>query len=307
MAKKSVTDPSFAAVQNERELSKDPTDITAAMNSSFFRDQLFESNAERMFKVNQTLKRSYFVTLISQLIIAYVMLIGFFYKFLHTFYSVISLPGSEQYITSGCLINFPVALLGIAMTVIANRWFNRNCNIVLLICMVIYGATGLFAMAGMVDDIGRLMGIFMFAAGIWGAYRTNKTREAFDELDYLVTQEGFPTFNSAMFSMHRSRYVRYREKWENKHTGGSTGYSEYEKPTENIIVTAAEKPDEMDGISADNSSCEEWFENSKIKSAEKKEEVLAENAMNDLAYSSEVSEEQNFYEEQADPVIKKIL
>ena len=60
MAKKSVTDPSFAAVQNERELSKDPTDITAAMNSSFFRDQLFESNAERMFKVNQTLKRPYF-------------------------------------------------------------------------------------------------------------------------------------------------------------------------------------------------------------------------------------------------------
>lgn len=305
--KNKATDPSYAAVHNERELSKDPNDINTMMNSSFFRDQLFEANAERMFKVNKELKRSYLFTLFSQLIIAYLMLVAFLFKFMHTFSSLIVESGSERFVTSGCLINFPVAVLGIVMTVIANRWFNRNCNNVLLICMVIYGFTGIFAIAGTVDDIGRFLGLFMLAVGVVGAYRTNKTREAFDELDYLVTQEGFPTFNSAMFSMHRSRFVRYREKWEGKHPISSTGYSEFEKPTEKMIVTAAEKPDEMDGIAADNLTCEEWFENSLSKSEEKKEEVLSDNAMNGLAYDTEGSGDENFYKDQADPAIKKSL
>ena len=306
MTKKRETDPSFASTMNEREISKDHSDINSTMNSSFFRDQLFELNAQRMFKVNKNLRISYRVTLIMQLIIAYCMCVGFFYKFLNTFYWLIYSPGSAQYMTTGCLIAFPTALLGIVMTIIANKWFNRNCCIVLLLCMVVYGFIGLFAIMGKVDDIGRFGGFLMFTASLIGGYMANLTRSSFDELDYLVTQEGFPTFNSSMFSMHRSRYVRFRERWEKKHRT-STGYSEFEKPTENIIVTEAEAPDRMDGISANANSCEEWFSDNKVKAEEQSGEILNKHAMDGLSYESAISDDDNYYIEQANPTKKRVL
>lgn len=306
MRNKRIDMAEYAKRMNNAELEK-TKDIKNSLNSSFLRDQNFEINGKRMEKVNSDLNLSFRAGLVISIALTYFSIVLFVSHFIRIMANVLLLDNHQQFILSGWLVITPFAITGIIMTVLANRLFKKKCAVVLYIIYIVYGIVGLLSMFGLWDDmrykegIQYIFGIILFAVSFFGLLLCNRTYEALKELDYLVTQEGFPTFNSAMFYMHRSRFVRYREKWESQNRKQSS-YSEMEKPVENIIVTRSEDPNEMEGISAAEEDKEKWFINNKLMEQEYKEEIADNDYMGNLsAEEHTLPESDSYYEQKADP------
>lgn len=305
MRNKRIDMAEYAKRMNNAELEK-TNDIKHSFNSSYLRDQNFEINGKRMDKVNTDLDRSFKIGLLFSIGLTYFSAVLFVQHFLRVMSNIV-VGIHPRFVFSGWLTVLPFAIAGIVMTVLANRLFKKKCAAVLYIIYIVYGLVGVLSFFGLWDDmsykdgIQYLIGGILCAVSIIGLLRCNRTYEALKELDYLVTQEGFPTFNSAMFYMHRSRFVRYREKWESQNRKQSS-YSELEKPLENMIVTKSEEPDRMDGISAAEEDKEKWFINNKIMEQEYKEEAADNDYMGNLSSEGQtLPETESYYEQKADP------
>lgn len=305
MRNKRIDMAEYARRMNNAELEK-TNDIKNSFNSSYLRDQNFEINEKRMEKVNTDLNRSFKIGLVFSIGLTYFSAVLFVQHFLRVMSEII-VGIHQRFVFSGWLTILPFAITGIVMTVLANRLFKKKCAVVLYIIYIVYGLVGLLSILGLWDDmsfkdgIQYLIGGILCAISFVGLMCCNRTYEALKELDYLVTQEGFPTFNSAMFYMHRSRYVRYREKWESQNRKQSS-YSELEKPLENVIVTKSENPHEMEGVSANAEDREKWFIANKIMEQEYKEEAADNDYMGDLsAEAHSLPEIDSYYEQKADP------
>lgn len=305
MRNKRIDMAEYARRMNNAELEK-TNDIKNSFNSSYLRDQNFEINEKRMEKVNTDLNRSFKIGLVFSIGLTYFSAVLFVQHFLRVMSEII-VGIHQRFVFSGWLTILPFAITGIVMTVLANRLFKKKCAVVLYIIYIVYGLVGLLSILGLWDDmsfkdgIQYLIGGILCAISFVGLMCCNRTYEALKELDYLVTQEGFPTFNSAMFYMHRSRYVRYREKWESQNRKQSS-YSELEKPLENVIVTKSENPHEMEGVSANAEDREKWFIANKIMEQEYKEEAADNDYMGDLsAEAHSLPESDSYYEQKADP------
>ncbi|MGN0696428.1 MAG: hypothetical protein ACI4J5_06665 [Oscillospiraceae bacterium] len=306
MRNKRIDMAEYAKRMNNAELEK-TRDIKNSFNSSFLRDQNFEMNGKRMEKVNTDLDRSFKIGLVFSIALTYFSLVLFVSHFMRVMANIVLLNDHQQFVFSGWLTVFPFAITGIVMTVLANRMFKKKCAVVLYIVYIVYGLVGLLSFFGLWDDmsykdgIQYIIGGILCAVSVVGLIRCNRTYEALKELDYLVTQEGFPTFNSAMFYMHRSRFVRYREKWESQNRKQSS-YSELEKPVENVIVTKSEDPHQMEGVSAAEEDKEKWFINNKLMEQEYKEEAADVDYMGNLsAEEKSLPETDSYYEQKADP------
>lgn len=317
MRNKRIDMAEYAKRMNNAELEK-TKDIKNSFNSSYLRDQNFEINGKRMEKVNSDLNLSFKAGLVIQILMTYFSIVLFLQHFSRVVSTIVGtemasmLSGEDvsvhpQFNTSGWLVIAPFAIMGIVMTVLANRLFKKKCAVVLYIIYIVYGSVGLLSMFGLWDDmsykdgIQYIIGGILCAVSVVGLLFCNRTYEALKELDYLVTQEGFPTFNSAMFYMHRSRFVRYREKWENQNRKQSS-YSEMEKPVENVIVTKSEDPNEMEGVSAADEDKEKWFINNKLMEQEYKEEAADNDYMGNLTAEEHIlPESDSYYEQTADP------
>lgn len=305
MRNKRIDMAEYAKRMNNAELEK-TNDIKNSFNSSYLRDQNFEINEKRMEKVNTDLNRSFKIGLVFSIGLTYFSTVLFVQHFLRVMSQII-VDIHPQFVFSGWLTILPFAITGIVMTVLANRLFKKKCAVVLYIIYIVYGLVGLLSILGLWDDmsfndgIQYLIGGILCAISFVGLMCCNRTYEALKELDYLVTQEGFPTFNSAMFYMHRSRFVRYREKWESQNRKQSS-YSELEKPVEKVIVTKSEDPNQMEGVSAAEEDKEKWFIANKIMEQEYKEEAEDNDYMGNLsAEAHTLPESDSYYEQKADP------
>ncbi|MGN1415577.1 MAG: hypothetical protein ACI4XF_01950 [Oscillospiraceae bacterium] len=306
MRNKRIDMAEYAKRMNNAELEK-TNDIKNSFNSSYLRDQNFEINGKRMEKVNTDLNRSFRIGLFFSIALTYFSAALFVSHFVRIMANIVFLNEHNPFMFSGWLTVLPFAITGIVMTVLANRLFKKKCAVVLYITYIVYGIVGLLSFFGLWDDmsyrngIQYIIGAILCAVSVVGLILCNRTYEALKELDYLVTQEGFPTFNSAMFYMHRSRFVRYREKWESQNRKQSS-YSELEKPLENVIVTKPEDPNKMEGISAAEEDKEKWFINNKIMEQEYKEEAAENDYMGNLsADAHSLPENDSYYEQKADP------
>ncbi|MBQ8568800.1 MAG: hypothetical protein IJ446_06255 [Oscillospiraceae bacterium] len=281
------------------------------MESSFLRDQNFELNGERMLRANRCFDFSFRFGM-TGLIMAYASAVLFAQRLTTTLAggligSIVTDIMSKEYDRSalaynisGWLCTLPIALLGPIMALFANRLYKKWASIILYIIYVLYFVIGVLGVGGVWDDIDLTIGILLMAYGIIGVWSADMCWRSLKELDYLVTQEGFPSFNLAMQYFGRSRYVKFRENWLKKEKKYDY-YSEKARPVANITVTAAETPDGMDGISADAKSGEQWFENNQSLTEEEKKADMEDNAMDGIDCSAlELPEDESYYRDPSD-------
>lgn len=285
--------------------------------STLLRDQNFEVNGEKMMTVNRDTNISFWFGCVSGLLLVYVTLIACLAVMGRIAASgamaqIVTLIGGVTD-TSGAVVGFSgwfaanILALGVfPFSFLANKFYSKLCGILLYADYVLFFVLGIIALLEVPDDMPWWLGIPMIIYGVVGFWTADLCFRSLKELDYLVTQEGFPTFNLSMHYFGRSRYVKFREKWLDKNKKLNY-YSESEKPVENVIVTAAETADGMDGVSADSGSEEKWFEKNMEMTAAAKENVPEDDVMDGIDLSGlELPEEESFYRDKADPKRKEL-
>ncbi|MCM1579076.1 MAG: hypothetical protein NC078_09795 [Ruminococcus sp.] len=103
--------------------------------------------------------------------------------------------------------------------------------------------------------------IFLAVYGFLGMWSEDFALRSYKELEYLVTQEGFPDFNFNLEQGRYSRYVKYRNEWlKRQKKQDNRVLSPKERPTEKAVTTKAESENEMEGISVSEADKSGWFE-----------------------------------------------
>lgn len=244
-------------------------------NSSMLRDQNFALCQKRMFDVNKTFKISFRVGLALQLLTLYFSIVLFFQnivrvlttaaasEFLSTVYDEIERV-NVNFETSGWICVTPFAILGTIMTIFANKYMDNKFTSWLYVSYAAFGIIGILSFFSLWDDMNYsenlnvIMGSVLCVDSVVGLLLCNHTYDAVKEIEELVTQEGFPSFDSAMFYMHSSKYVKYRERWEKKHKT-IDDYSKVERKCDEMIVTPPTSPDKMDGVCVSTDDIEKNF------------------------------------------------
>lgn len=281
------------------------------LDSTFLRDQNMEMNGERMRGALKWFRHAQLFGLISGAALTYISLLGFTYRLTTTLASAAiskvteTIFNSEHsvipYHTTGWLIVLPLSAIVFFLSFFANTFHVRPCARILSVVYPLFIAVGIAAGLGVFDDMAWWF-IFPFILyGIAGFWLNDFTLRGYKELDYLVTQEGFPSFNLAIHYFRRSHYVKMREKWlkENK---PAEYFSEMDRPVENVAEPLPETPGQMGNAAADKTETEEWFAKNKAMSAEALKINLEENAMDGLATEElKLPDSDDYYNEQVCP------
>lgn len=281
------------------------------LDSTFLRDQNMEMNGERMKAALRGFRNAQLFGLISGVALSYISILGFTYRLSSTLASAAlskvteTIFNSEHnvipYHTTGWLIVLPLSAIVFFLSFFANTFHIKPCGRILSVVYPLFMAIGIAAGFGVFDDMAWWL-IFPFMLyGIAGFWLNDFTLRGYKELDYLVTQEGFPSFNLAIHYFRRSHYVKMREKWlkENK---PAEYFSEMDRPVENVAEPVPELPGQMGSAAADKDETEEWFAKNKAMSEEALKANLEENAMDGLATEElKLPDSDDYYREQECP------
>lgn len=281
------------------------------LESTFLRDQNMEMNGERMRKALRWFRNAQLFGMISGAALSYISLLGFAYRLSTTLASAFlsqlteSIFNAEHNVipfqTSGWLIVLPLSAVIFFLSFFANTFHVKPCGRILSVIYPLFIAMGIAAGLGVFDDMARWFIIPLIIYGIAGFWLNDFTLRGFKELDYLVTQEGFPSFNLAIHYFKRSHYVKMREKWL-KENRPPEYFSEMDKPVENVAVPAPEVPGQMGNAAADKTETEEWFARNKAMSEEAHKLRLEENAMDGLPTEElKLPDSDDYYKEKAFP------
>lgn len=268
------------------------------LDSSFLRDQNFEINGERMRVTVRGFKISLVYQLITSALMMYFSGIVVLYKVASVIggsFNAVVVPlfieGAETpdvpvYDSSGWLIAAGFGVLIIIFSILGNsfniKWAPRVISVIYPLHVII-GVLGGF---GLFDDMNILSCIVFVIYGMAGFWINDLTVRGIKELDYLVTQEGFPTFNLAIFYFGRSHYVKMREKWLAKNPAETPKkvLETEEKRMELIDVTAEdEQPGIIPNIKVTEESANNWLDRNKAETDKKILDSVIENAMDDLS------------------------
>lgn len=268
------------------------------LDSSFLRDQNFEINGERMRVTVRGFKISLVYQLITSALMMYFSGIVVLYKVASVIggsFNAVVVPlfieGAETpdvpvYDSSGWLIAAGFGVLIIIFSILGNsfniKWAPRVISVIYPLHVII-GVLGGF---GLFDDMNILSCIVFVIYGMAGFWINDLTVRGIKELDYLVTQEGFPTFNLAIFYFGRSHYVKMREKWLAKNPAETPKkvLETEEKRMELINVTAEdEQPGIIPNIKVTEESANNWLDRNKAETDKKILDSVIENAMDDLS------------------------
>lgn len=268
------------------------------LDSSFLRDQNFEINGERMRVTVRGFKISLVYQLITSALMMYFSGIVVLYKVASVIggsFNAVVVPlfieGAETpdvpvYDSSGWLIAAGFGVLIIIFSILGNsfniKWAPRVISVIYPLHVII-GVLGGF---GLFDDMNILSCIVFVIYGMAGFWINDLTVRGIKELDYLVTQEGFPTFNLAIFYFGRSHYVKMREKWLAKNPAETPKkvLETEEKRMELIDVTAEdEQPGIIPNIKVTEESANNWLDRNKAETDKKILDSVTENAMDDLS------------------------
>ncbi len=204
------------------------------------------------------------------------------------------------YNTSGWVIVLPISLVIFFLSFFANTCHVKWCGRALSVIYPLFIAIGIAAAWGVFDDMKWWMIFPLILYGIAGFWLNDFTLRGYKELEYLVSQEGFPSFNLAIHYFRRSHYVKMREKWLEGNGGRS--YSAAVTPHVEGTVTEPEAMGRMNGISVNADSVEAWLEENKKATEESVKERLEENEMDGLAVSpDELPEDESYYSEKIYP------
>lgn len=281
------------------------------LDSTFLRDQNMEMNGERMKAALRGFRNAQLFGLISGVALSYISILGFTYRLSSTLASAAISKLTEiifnsehnvmPYNTTGWLIVLPLSAIVFFLSFFANTFHIKPCGRILSVVYPLFMAIGIAAGFGVFDDMAWWL-IFPFMLyGIAGFWLNDFTLRGYKELDYLVTQEGFPSFNLAIHYFRRSHYVKMREKWlkENK---PAEYFSEMDRPVENVAEPVPELPGQMGSAAADKDETEEWFAKNKAMSEEALKANLEENAMDGLATEElKLPDSDDYYREQECP------
>jgi hypothetical protein len=281
------------------------------LDSTFLRDQNMEQNGERMRAALKGFNIAQLFGLISSALLVYVSAIGFMRRLSQTLVSAALSSFSEAmfqsehnvipYTTTGWLIVMPMAAVVFFLAFFANTFHIKICGRVLGVIYPLYIAVGIAAGLGAFDDMSNKFIFFFIPYGIAGFWVNDFTIRGYKELEYLVTQEGFPSFNMAIHYFRRSHYVKMREKWM-KENHPYEYFSEKDKPVENAAPPEPETPGQMGYAAADKESTEEWFARNKAMTEETVRIRLEENAMNDINTEDlSLPEDEAYYNEKIFP------
>ncbi|MDE6594154.1 MAG: hypothetical protein K2K57_13965 [Oscillospiraceae bacterium] len=109
--------------------------------------------------------------------------------------------------------------------------------------------------------------IFLAIYGFLGMWSQDFALRSYKELDYLVTQEGYPDFNFNLEKGRYSRYVKYRNSWLKKQKQMDY-FTPSERPAQKPITVRTESETQMEGIAVSESDKSEWFTQKETTAAE---------------------------------------
>ena len=177
---------------------------------------------------------------------------------------------------------------------------------------VIYPAhliLGILTGFGLFDDMNGFWAVMLMVYALAGFWINDFTVRGLKELDYLVTQEGFPTFNLAVFYLRRSHYVKMREKWLAEHPEQKTApkIETEEKRMEMLDITAEkEQLGIIPNIQVTADSAEKWLEQNKLETDKKQNDSVKENAMDDLSTTDLIlPDTDEYYAKSIEPKVKR--
>ena len=250
------------------------------MESSYKRDQTFENNQRRMLRANAVLTFNMFFDAISGLVLSYVSTLMFLYTFAHiTIVGLSEERKAAQYLDkvighnvvdfSGWLYIVPLALTTLAMSVVVSGFLKKWGVVVKYIVSFLYAVLGLLIFLGVTDDMPWYLGFSTMAYALIVFWITDHSYRALKEIDFLVTQEGFPLFDLNMHYMAKSHYVKMRKEWEER-SKAQDYYGEAERPIAPVVEITEDNA--MDGVAVDgDEKTEGWFARNRALSAENRE------------------------------------
>ncbi|MDE7293457.1 MAG: hypothetical protein K2N72_03430 [Oscillospiraceae bacterium] len=109
--------------------------------------------------------------------------------------------------------------------------------------------------------------IFLAVYGFLGMWSQDFALRSYKELDYLVTQEGYPDFNFNLEKGRYSRYVKYRNSWLKKQKQLDY-FTPSEQPVGKPITVRTESETKMEGIGVSETDQSEWFTQKETAAAE---------------------------------------
>ena len=295
------------------------------LDSSFLRDQNFNINGERMRAALRGFKISQIYELISSAAMMYISFLSVLYKvttvittsvagnLIDKFNEMIIDTGKSMsgnvYDTSGWLIVFPLALLTLIFSLLGNTFHHKFAPKIMAFIYPAHIILGMLAGFGLFDDMNSFSAVFLIAYALAGFWMNDFTIRGLKELDYLVTQEGFPTFNLAIFYFRRSHYAKMREKWleKNPEHKEKPKIETEEKRMEMLDITAdEEQPGVIANIQVTAESAEKWLEQNKLETDKKQYDSVVENAMDDLSTDDLIlPDTDEYYAKSIEPKVKR--
>lgn len=294
------------------------------LDSTFLRDQNFNINGERMRVALRGFKISLIYELISSAAMMYISVLMVTYKatsvistsvasnILDTINEVIDTSKSISgvaYDTSGWLIAFPLALLTLIFSILGNTFHLKFAPKTMAFIYPLYLILGILAGFGLFDDMNGFAAVALIAYSLAGFWINDLTVRGLKELDYLVTQEGFPTFNLAIFYFRRSHYAKMREKWLKEHPEqkDTPKIETEEKRMEMLEITAEEEqPGIIPNIQVTAESAEKWIVQNKLETDQKQQNSVKENAMDDLSTADLIlPDTDEYYAKSIEPNVKR--
>lgn len=295
------------------------------LDSTFLRDQNFDINGERMRVALRGFKISLIYELISSAAMMYLSFLMVLYKsasvisnsiarnLLDTINEVVIDTGknisSVAYNTSGWLITFPLALLTIIFSLLGNTFHLKFAPKVMAVIYPAHLILGILAGFGLFDDMNGFWAVMLMIYALAGFWINDFTIRGLKELDYLVTQEGFPTFNLAIFYFRRSHYAKMREKWlaEHPEPKAAPKLETEEKRMEMLDITVEkEQLGVIPNIQVTADSAEKWLEQNKLETDKKQSDSVKENAMDDLSTADLIlPDTDEYYAKSIEPKVKR--
>lgn len=295
------------------------------LDSTFLRDQNFAINGERMRVALRGFKISLIYELISSAAMMYLSFLMVLYKsasvisnsvasnILETINEVIVDTGksisSTAYETSGWLITFPLALLTFIFAILGNTFHHKFAPKIMTVIYPAHIILGILAGFGLFDDMNGFWAVMLIVYALAGFWMNDFTARGLKELDYLVTQEGFPTFNLAIFYFRRSHYAKMREKWLEQHPEQKTApkIETEEKRMEMLEITAEkEQLGVIPNIQVTADSAEKWLDLNKLETDKKQNDSVKENAMDDLSTADLIlPDTDEYYAKSIEPKVKR--
>ncbi|MGN0643151.1 MAG: hypothetical protein ACI4JJ_08375 [Huintestinicola sp.] len=269
------------------------------MESEFVRDQNFELNNNSMREVRKRFRISFGYNFGSAFALFFLSGYGLLYWLFSGTTDIVADLLMDYEITgyqlNPWIITMPLSIAMIVCTMLGCRYFRRKANFVNYILFAAYFILGLLCLGGIINQAvlgGRyFFGFFMMAYSMAGIWTTDLAQRNFKELDYLVTQEGFPDFDLNMNYMGRSRYVKMRERWLKKEKKFEY-YSPSEKPEKKYYIVPDENKDKMESLSIDSENKDNWFTKGEQAKTTSENLGIMDEIATDFSFEDEPSEQE---------------